>query len=384
LSGASQLLAEADSALALSFNPFNSDARVNVLAAGLNGAGRPDLAAAEASALQLISLAPGDARGYSLLGVLKEKRGDNAAAAELYEAALAYSRTEIHALLRLADARLRQGDMAGAVGFIDTIMRRWPNYREVLFPALTAVITTPDGREALSVLLEQLPPWRGSVLAHLAQNSGGLIFARDLLLAAPPATRASQQWSGEVNTVVTALAAAGAYGEAQMLFLSSLTAGQASLAGYVFDPAFTQPTGGGYFAWRVAENGAAQIDLPASGSGGLTLRFHDAPVPPGLIAQTLRLPAGSYRLEAELMGAALVLPRRLFWRLACQGGGEALAEVDVPEGSYPTTVVGVELDVPAITCPVQQLTLDTAVRTDSWRDRYRGEVQFSTLRIRRL
>jgi hypothetical protein len=82
--------------------------------------------------------------------------------------------------------------------------------------------------------------------------------------------------------------------------------------------------------------------------------------------------------------AGLVLPRRLFWRVACSDAGEVLAEVEVPEGSYSTQVIAVELKVPAITCPVQQLTLDTAVSTDSWRDRYRGEVQFSTLRISRL
>ena len=383
LSAASQLLADSDPGLAVGLNPFNTDARVNAVVAALS-AETTDLVELEQSVHALLWSAPGDARGYSLLGAIRERQGDAAGATELYRTALWHAKTELHALLRLADHRLKRADLPGALDFIDTILRRWPDNWGQIVPILRAAATIPEGRAALRDQLDRLPPWRRQAISQLVKEPAGLLFARDLLLEAPEAVRQMDGWPGEVNLVVSALASAKAYGEAQMLFLSTLTAPQAALAGYVYDPEFTRDAAGGYFGWRVARGSAADVQLPAGEAGGLRLRFQDAPARPGLVSQVLRLPAGGYRFETVVSGAGLALPRRLVWRISCPDTRRQLGELEVPEQSYSAQVVSARIEVPAVSCPVQRLTLDTEVTTDSWRDRYEGEVLFSTVRLHRL
>ena len=118
--------------------------------------------------------------------------------------------------------------------------------------------------------------------------------------------------------------------------------------------------------------------------GGLGVRFRDTPARLGNIGQRLALPAGSYRAEAEVSARVLETPRRLYWRLACLPGGATLGEMVVPESSYAGKRIELAFEVPADNCTMQRLSLETDAKTDSWRDRYRGEATFHALRINRL
>lgn len=365
--------------LALAFNPFNAEARVNSIVAELN-APSPDLELARRHATTLLQAAPGDARGYSLIGAVLEKTGETARAAEHYRHALTHSKTEIHALLSLTDNSLADQDIAGALGYIDLILRRWPGYWEEIVPVFEAAITTDAGRTRLAAELGSEPPWRGRALKALIANPPGLIFARDLLVAEGPARTPARV--SEANAVIAALARHGAYADAHRLFLATRPPEQRALAGYVFDPEFSGLAAGGYFTWQAPSHGSADIKLPGP-DGGLQLRFLDSPARLGTIGQTLRLPMGTYRLEIELGALQLEAPRRLYWRLDCLGGSGRLAEIDINEGSYASALLGADFAVPEAGCPAQRLTLATDIRTDSWRDRYRGEVRFSALRITR-
>ena len=365
--------------LALAFNPFNAEARVNTILSELN-AESPDLERARRHATALLEAAPGDARGYSLIGAVLEKSGEPERAAAHYRHALTHSKTEIHALLSLADTALAANDIAGALGHIDLILRRWPVYWDRIVPVLEAAATSDAGRARLAAELSGDPPWRRRALAALLATPQGLVFARDLLLSEGPALAPGR--AAEANAVIAALAREGAHGDAHRLFLATRSPKERALAGYVYDPQFSGLGAGGHFTWQARSDGSADIRLPGP-DGGLQLRFLDSPAKLGTVGQTLRLPMGAYRLELELDAVQLAVPRRLYWRLDGLGGGGGLAEIDIAEGSYADAVLAVDFMVPETGCPAQRLSLLTDIRTDSWRDRYRGEVRFSALRITR-
>jgi len=385
LNGASRLNEVDNPGFALALNPFNTEARTNALVTALNDPGTRDLDGLAQSAQAMIAAAPGDARGYSLLGAVRDRAGDQQAALALYSRALSQSKTELHALLRLAELGLKQSDLAGALDRIDLILRRWPYYWDRVQPILIAAATSPDSAGLVADKLNSLPPWRGRAISALSGAPATLSFARNLIAGAPALARAAAGWSRERDTVVSALAKAKAFGDAYGLFLTGLRQDEAQHVGYIFDSQFQLPPSGSYFGWRVQRNGATDLQLGPEGSSGergLRVRFLDLPARAGIAAQNLLLPYGHYSIAVTAAAADLDAPKGLFWRLRC-GEGTDLARIDIPEGSFADKSLQASFDVPATGCAVQTLSLDTEVVTDSWRDRYQGEARFAGIAITR-
>ena len=369
-----------DPAFALTLNPFNTDATVNLVVDALNGAEEPDRDALSRSARAMVSASRADARGYSMLGAIEDRAGNGDTAQALYALALQRSKTELHALMRTAVARLQQEDMAGALEYIDLLLRRWPDYWASVQPIMQRLATDPDTAPLLRTQLDRLPPWRGRAIAGLAR-AGALDFLDQLVSAAPAEIRARPGWTGERDAVIGALLAGKAYARADALFRSNLTAAEAGVAGPIFDGGFTLASGGGHFGWRVQQQGAPEISYGGRSAGamGLRVRFLDSPARPGIVSQRLLLPPGRYRLSVALSAANLRVPKELFWSIRCEAGSP-LTILSVPSGSLETQLQA-EFEVPASGCGLQTISLDTAVRTESWRDRYQGEVRFSSLAI---
>lgn len=378
----SQLYEAADPKLALTINPANTEAAVNAIVGALNAAETIDLEDLRSRAAALVGEARGDARGYSLLGAVIERQGNVDQAEALYELTLEKSKSEIHALLRLASLRLERGDYVGTLDCIDLILRRWGNYAAQIEPLIVAASQDAVAAPALTRKLNAMPPWRGQILSMLARNPQSLAYARDLIATAPDRVRSSPGWVGERDYMVSSLAAAKAFGEAYGLFLSTMSAAEQDLQGYVFDSRLTVGPSRNYFGWRVQKSGSTDIAVPASG-GGARIRFSDSPARPGMLAQTLALPLGRYRLEAEVSASALTTPKGLYWSIRCTGR-PPLAQLTVTPGSYTERTFETEFDVPASGCDIQTLSLDTQVLTDSWRDRYSGEVLFQRVGLTRL
>ncbi len=385
LNVASRTSETTDPGLALALNPFNMEARVNVVTAALNSGASPDVDGLSALAEDAVRLSRADARGYSLLGAVRERAGDTAAAEALYRHALGHSKTELHALLRIAQLHLSRSDVAGALDAVDLILRRWPDYWQQVEPIFVSAAADARSAAGLADKLDTLPPWRARAIAVLSRVPSALGFVRDLIASAPEHVRAAPGWSTDRDTVIGALASAKAYGDAYGLFLSSLRGKEAELAAYVFDGGFTQPPSRSFFGWRVNRTGATDISLGPGGAGGsgLRVRFLDSPARPGMVSQNLLLPFGRYRLALVASSQAVGAPKGLFWRLRC-GEGQHLARLDVPQGNAASDRLEVEFEVPATGCGVQSLSLDTEVLTDSWRDRYQGEARFTDIVITRL
>lgn len=376
----------ADPKLALALNPLNSEAAINLVVGELNGANTPNLTALAEVAARLISVAPADARGYSILGAVEDRRGDRPRAEALYETALGHSKSELHALLSLAQMRLDQADTAGALEYIDLLLRRWPSYWDSAQGILKAAAADPQAAGILEEKLNESPPWRSRAIGLLAQDKSSLGMLRKLIATAPDEARATSSWLSERDTVVAALVGLEAYAEAYSLFLSTLTEEEARVSAYVFDGGFEMPLSRSYFGWRVQKPGATEVrtgGMDEGGAAGLRVRFLDSPARPAIVSQSIVLPFGRYRLTVEASATALTAPKSLFWSVTC-GKGPMLATLSVPIGTYSGTALEAEINVPPLNCDRQILSLDTAVRTESWRDRYQGEVRFNNLAITRL
>lgn len=379
LNAASQLLEDANPTLAATLNPLNTDARVNVLVDKLNAGDAPiDQLADEARAL--VTLSSADARGYSLVGAIEERRGDVAAASAFYAAALDHSRTERYALTRMLSLSLDTGDIATATRYFDLLLRRWGEYAKEIAPLANDLINEPEGAAALNRALSQNPSWRRAIVAELLTNSPGTRFVADLLVASQDRGRA---WRDDLVAGINQLLRAGAPGEAYALFHQTLSPAEANVAGYVFDPTFSLPTGRRGFEWTSPDSSTVDASLPASpGSPGLRMRFLDSPAKLGRPSQRLYLPPGPYSLSATATGTALALPKGLFWQVTCAGSKAVLGKLDMLDGTYSSRTVTADFSVPA-NCPLQSLSLQTGVTTSSWRDRYVGEIIVTDIHVSR-
>lgn len=384
-SATSTLLQSTDPALALALNPFNSEARVGVVVNALASSSLVNRTDLEPVALDMIRFSPADGRGYSLLAAIRETDPQDDTPAPLYMLALAHAPTELQALRRLTDLHLQRRDVAGALEYVDILLRRWPEYWDRLAPILSAAASDPMAARRLADQLDRLPPWRARAVRLLAGSEQGLDFLFRLVADAPEAVQASPEWRRDRETVVAALAKAGQAEASYAFFLSTRDDAEAKLASYVFDPHFTAAAPTGYFGWQLSAGSTTQMQMPASsieGRGGLEIAFSDAPVKGQLAAQTLVLPFGTFQLDIDYTTHDLVMPRGLFWQVACANGA-AIARIDVDPADQTRQLRGVDFSVPTSGCPTQTLSLKTEVRTSTWRDRYQGHIVFATVAISR-
>ena len=161
---------------------------------------------------------------------MHEARGENERAVELYRTALLHSKTEIHALLRLADRAFGDGDAKSGLYYVDLILRRWPGAVPQAFGIVVAAAGDAAGREVLADALGSVPPWRPTGRPRVDQgrqrDPPGAGAADREGPAEDPARR------GEIESTVAALASSGAVRAAQALHLATLPsegAGQGGL-----------------------------------------------------------------------------------------------------------------------------------------------------------
>lgn len=379
LNAASQLLEDASPALAATLNPLNTDARVNALVSELN-TGTTPVDALVAEAQGLVALSSADARTYSLVGAIAERRGDTADAVASYSAALGHSRTERYALTRMLSLSLAEGDAATATRYFDLLLRRWSEFAPEIVPIAFELIAQPEGAAALRAALERDPAWRRGTLRQLIQRPDGLRFVSDLLLGSPVRAR---RWSEELASTINALIRLGAPGQAYLLFQQTLTPDEAAKAGYIYDPGFTMAPGPREFEWSASNSSFVDMSFPAaSDTGGLRIRFLQSPAKLGKPQQGLYLPAGDYVLSTTARGSGLKLPKGLYWRLRCVTPRSELARLEFDAGTYDAKTSTLAFTVPAA-CALQSLTLETGVTGDSWRDRYDGDITITDVHISR-
>ncbi|RWF04436.1 MAG: hypothetical protein EOS50_11705 [Mesorhizobium sp.] len=386
--GLSRFLETETPTVSLALDPLNVNALIGEITNDLNDTSNaPDLDALLARAKNALRFNLADARLYSLIGEVKYRQGEKDQAYEFFEQARKLSKTELHALQRSISRSIEIGDLAKAVGEIDTLLRRWPDQFQAIAEGLPTILSNPDGYEAVLAAIRAAAPWRANLLVALGKTPDGLDFAKLLLLdltgsRAPPN-------SSELSYVIHGYIREKKYEEAYRLFLFSLSDQERKLGGYIFNSTFEPVPSGKPFDWQVRDQSGLEVTFAPSqtaveGEGGATVRFLNTPVKNTALQQYIQLPPGSYKISLAASARNLKLPKELFWSIRCVGPAGEIARFNIPEGTYNRQALGLDFSVGPAGCPMQLLRLETAAIAESWRFRYVGTLVMHKLSIERL
>ncbi|TIQ21358.1 MAG: hypothetical protein E5X51_12370 [Mesorhizobium sp.] len=386
--GLSRSLETETPAVSLALDPLNVNALIGEITHDLNDTSNaPDLDALLAKAESALRFDLADARLYSLIGEIKYRQGAKDQAYEYFDQARKLSKTEIHALQRSIGRSIETGDLSGAVGEIDILLRRWPDQFPAIAEGLPTILSNPDGYQAVLAAISAAAPWRADLLVALGRTPAGLDFANRLLLdltgsSAPPN-------SSELSRVIYEHIRQKKYEQAYRLFLFSLSDQERKLGGYIFNSTFEPTPSGKPFDWQVGEQSGLEITFVTSkdavdGEGGATVRFLNTPVKNASLQQYIELPPGSYKISLNASARNLKLPKELFWSIRCMGSAGETARFKIPEGTYNRQALSQEFSVGSAGCPMQLLRLETAAIAESWRFRYVGTLVMHKLSIERL
>lgn len=361
---------------------------INQISGDLNNtAATPDLAALAATVKQALRFNAGDARLYSLLGEINYRQGEKDQAYDLFRQAREISKTEIHALQMTIRHSVESGDLTTAVDLIDTLLRRWPDRFPAIASGFPAILSNPEGYQAVLTAIKGDPPWRAGLFSALGGTQGGLDYARQLLLDLAASTTPPKP--GELSTVIGGYINQKEYDAAYRLFLFSLSDQERKLGGYVFNGTFAPVLSGKPFDWQIADQSGLEVTFATTSTamesdGGATVRFLNTPVKASALWQYIDLPSGSYRISLTASGSELKLPKELFWSVLCIDSYAEIARLNVREGTFShQTLVG-EFSINSENCPMQMLRLEAPAIAESWRFRYAGTLVMHKISIERL
>ncbi|TIL55070.1 MAG: hypothetical protein E5Y83_01135 [Mesorhizobium sp.] len=386
--GLSRFLETETPSVSLALDPLNVNALMGEITHDLNDTSNaPDLDALQAKAESALRFDLADARLYSLIGEIKYRKGERDQAYEFFDQARKLSKTEILALQRSIGRSVETGDLSGAVREIDILLRRWPDQFPDIAEGLPAILSDPDGYQAMLAAIGAAAPWRSHLLVTLGKTPAGLDFANRLLLdltgsSAPPS-------SSEVSYVIHSYFRQKEYEQAYRLFLFSLSDQERQLGGYIFNSTFEPLSSGKPFDWQVGDQSGLEVTLATAqdavgGEGGATVRFLNTPVKNTALQQYIQLPPGSYKTSLVASANNLKLPKELFWSIRCVGPAGEIARLNIPEGTYDRQALSLDFSVGSAGCPMQLLKLETAAIAESWRFRYVGTLVMHKLSIERL
>lgn len=387
--GTSSFLARKAPGLALAINPHNGEARIGALIAGLAGMQAvPDnerLGEVRKAAERQIALAPADARGYSLLAETYHLAGEEETAAMLFDQALQYSQTEIHALQRSFERLAGQGRFAEALERFDLISRRWETHFARLAPHLAGMLQQKEAYEKALELLRASPPWAGRFFRALMDDQNGLAVAYRLQIDLGRLD--GKALPLEAENTMHALIRAGQYRLAHRLFLFTQSDEDRRIAGYVFNGDFSAEPGRRPFDWRVRDNASAEAYWSPegdTGNGQIRIRFLGKPVKTVDFSQSLHLPPGSYAIRMEYSAAGLETPRGLRLRLTCVDPRVETARIEIPEQRADRQVLTAGFDVAPGGCGLHRIGMDTQLIADSFLHAYQGTLTLHSIQIDRV
>jgi tetratricopeptide (TPR) repeat protein len=307
------VLVNANPPFVLAWAPFDAQARAN-WAAVLLTAGRPTSevrAAAEAA----IRRDPTRVVAYRTLALAADRDGDSARALFYADLANRVSRRDQPTQVWLVGHFLRQGDFARGVRHLDIALTTSDRSRHLLFPLMASSMIDRRMQSLLRETLARRPEWWLPFLAYAADNASDLPAAA--ALAAGLLDPAVREQRAVIATLLQRLAESGEFDAAGALFARSVGTpafGMVRDGGFQADPALPP------FDWQLMHDDdltAVRQSRPDS-AGGSALSLIASGGRSGTVArQLLRLPAGTYRLGAEVGAIPADLSDRPTLRVAC-------------------------------------------------------------------
>ncbi len=375
LTGVGNLLQGTDPSRALAYNPYDADARVKWMEEAIEPGNEVPLADVERVARDSIRFTPIHAPSYSVLAEVQQRRGNPTRANATFAAALSLAKTESRALQRTLQSALAGGDVPGAIEKLDILFRRWPRDFDSFASEIPLLAANRTGYQLLQETLRTDPPWRDRLMSFLnrSHETVGLAYRLQLALnddgTRPQETARTQQ----------ALIRNGEFEQAYRLFLFTRDQNDQFHAGYVFNSTFALEPSGRPFDWTIRRTPGVNIlrepyDDEGQPDYRLRVQFLGKPVRNIGLSQSVFLPRGAYRLQADISAENLEAPRGLYFNLTCVDPREQLARLDIPDGTYGTRVIEADVTLPDRSCRMLKLEVRTDLIAESFRYGYSGSL----------
>ena len=339
-----------------------------------------NLDAARQWAQRTLHANPLNARAFTLLGLIAERKGNQKSAEALVRISAALTWHDPTAQLWLFDRAVRQANYPDALLHLDALLRDFGSRAE-FFPTLAAFTAYPAAFKALIALLATSPPWRDWLLSELSSRLANQ--ARLIELYSALSETENPPTKQELRPYLNRLINDGNLEQAYQAWHQILPPDQRARETYPFNRDFDLPIGDLPFNWWLETTAGADMQIVAAGDGGgkraLLVQFSGARVHFAM-KQLMLLPAGDYSFTGRVKTEQLVTSRGLWWRIGCANGSQTLANTELVSGTMPWTEFKVDFQVPVTGCEAQGLQLELPARIDP-ELQIEGQVWYQNLQI---
>lgn len=323
---------------------------------------RPDRAIASARAATLSD--PMNVRAVRTLGLSLENR-DPARATRVMRMAEQLSWRDTPTSLWVMRDAAQAGEVERVMQQIDALARRQTESR-ITGQLFFAGFADAPSRAAFAALLAKDPPWRGRFFADIRtrlppRSYDDMTALLDRLDRTGRPTRPAERM-----TFIDRMVDTGDGAMARDYWFRTFRIPPADRARTPHDPAFRAVASRrpdavvSPFEWKIGPD-ADQLVAFRHGDAGRILDISPAPDVVTLMTQTLVLPPGTHRIDADIIeGQPLLAPAG--WQVVCVPSGGLLIRTFETRGNE---LSGVTVTVPPTGCDVQTLTLTGLERIDA-------------------
>lgn len=327
----------------------------SVLALALAVQADADASVLEAEARRIALADPLHAIGFYLRVIAAEKRGeiDPDAAEPLMREAKRRQPAFVAPRLWLVAREYQGGDFSATVAEADAAMRINGEWGRLLVPLLLPLLEEPEGRAPLIAKLASFPGWRTPfVTTAIDQNIG--TGAIQELLAAPAPPQAASTLDQERARYLTRLVNAGEGVRAYALWREYTGTGEEAR---IHDGDLSGERAIAPFGWTFAADGTNYAERIEAGDNDFVRAHHDGASAATLVEQVTVLPAGGWRITAEMRNGGLADPAALRWTMRCRADGRALGAQPLAGLGAEWTRVTFDIAVGGPGCETQRLAL---------------------------
>lgn len=322
-----------------------------------------------------------------VIAAAHERAGDLRQAERAYESARRIAPIDRDVLQAAAAFELRHGRLARGLADLDRLAEHYPETRDRIFPLLAQMLSAGPSAAALHALAASGAGWMGPFIEACCARGVDPGALAPLLMKRVSAGKAQP---AEAACVTERLRLAGRWDAAYQVWLNTLPRDRLADVGFVFNGSFEHAPSGVGFDWMSTrstqrESGHA-VEYPltsgAAGKRALLVTYNGKRQTSPAIRQYLALVPGRYELSGLARLDALHSVRGLQWTLRCAQAEGHAAAFGVSErflGSGEWRRFAFEVVVP-VSCPGQVLQLEP-VGLDEGTTYLAGKAWFDDLRL---
>jgi tetratricopeptide (TPR) repeat protein len=342
-----------------------------------------DLDSARLLAERALRTNPLDARALALLGLLAEREGDAARAANLMRLSGVRTRRDANTQAWLLNYEIGEGNFDQALIHIDAVLRSNPRVLDLALPVFAAFALDKQTFDALARLFASNPPWRAQVLTRLSPQLSDVSRLTQLYTALEQSKNPPS--SSELKPYLDRLIKDDQYAEARRAWRETLPTEKRVQESLLYNGDFASPVDGLPFNWVLYPAQGVNIQVVPSAKNGasraLLFQFSGARAGDFTASQFMLLSPGAYRFTGHVRAQEFRTQRGLAWEISCADSpNNVLGRSVLVANSTPRVEFSADFVVPEGGCRGQWLKLAVPARTPSERQ-IEGRVWYDELQI---